>query len=64
MTIPTLETAAREYLRGKRVTLWGDWDLTRPDSFEQAVEWLTRVTVDVNSVLEDQWEQRQAEKII
>lgn len=37
----TVEHAVRRHLSTKNVTLWGDYDLTRPDRFEKAVEWLT-----------------------
>lgn len=43
----SFETGARRYLEKKRVTLWGDFDLTRPDSFDQAVTWLARETENV-----------------
>jgi hypothetical protein len=34
------EKKIRKYLYDLHVTLWSDFDLHRPDSFEKAVEWL------------------------
>jgi hypothetical protein len=35
------EKKIRKYLYDLHVTLWADFDLHRPDSFEKAVEWFT-----------------------
>lgn len=45
-----IEQAARSYLKSKRVTLWADWDITRPDSFDKAVGWLTETVDAVNAI--------------
>lgn len=44
---PADRIAARRYLRNKRCVLWADWDLTSPESFHKAVEWLAQQYANV-----------------
>lgn len=44
----TVREAVTAYLKNKHVTLWADWNLTRPDSFDKAVDWLTEQVEMVN----------------
>jgi hypothetical protein len=35
-----------QWLASKGVTLWGDWDITRPDRRHQAAEWFMAQVLD------------------
>jgi hypothetical protein len=44
------ERAVRAFLGSKNVSLWQSWELTNPDSFNQAVTWLTTQVDAVNAI--------------
>lgn len=49
--------AAARYLSKKGITLWGDWDISKPEGLEKAAEWLSRqVEGVVSEVLAMDWE--------
>lgn len=48
-----VHAAAEAHLRDQHATLWADWDLTRPERFQQALTWLTGEVISVLAKLGD-----------
>lgn len=44
------ERAVRAFLGSKNVSLWQSWELTNPESFDNAVRWLTTQVDAVNAI--------------
>lgn len=43
----TLEDVIDRYLLNKGVSLWMNWEITKPDRRKEAVQWLCRTILDV-----------------
>ena len=56
---PHMLAAARRHLNGLGVTLWADWDISKPEGVEKAAEWLTseiEAVLDVYETIIDERE--------
>lgn len=45
---PSTLEACVDYLESKSTTLWGDWDLTKPERLAEAAAWLADQVQEVN----------------
>ena len=54
MTNPYLPAATR-YLSNKQVTLWADWDITKPEGRDKAATWLAdQIYATLNQTRDEQ----------
>lgn len=52
LTRDQVRCAAERYLGNRHATLWADYDLSRPERFDMAVEWLTQQVFGVMDCVE------------
>jgi hypothetical protein len=54
--------AAEEYLKSRPFTLWGPYDLSNPERFTQAVDWLVTQVMEINARVTEEFKLRKKAK--